>query len=432
MDSIEVIGGKRLRGAVNVSGSKNAALPILAATLLADGPCRLKRVPRLSDIDHMLCVLEVLGAKVKRERDGDLLIEVVDSSNSHAPYDLIRKMRAGVCVMGPLLGKRRTARVSRPGGCQIGDRPIDIHLRGFRALGADQDLDAGDVLLTAPAGLVGDEIFLGGPFGSTVLGTANVLMAAVFAKGTTVIECAACEPEIVDLACFLNKMGARIQGAGSPTLTVHGVEQLVGCEHEIIPDRIEAGTFMVAGAATNGEVEVRGCRLSHLMAFIDRLRSIGVIVERRGPDCAVVAAGRRLAATDVVTQPHPGFPTDLQAQIMTLLCLAEGNSIVTEKIFPDRFIHVAELARMGAAVRREGPTAIVTGVPRLKGAPVMASDLRASAALVVAGLSAEGKTSVSRVYHIDRGYENIDQKLAGLGAIIRRVKEPAAAAMEAA
>jgi UDP-N-acetylglucosamine 1-carboxyvinyltransferase len=432
MDSIEIIGGKRLRGTVEISGSKNAALPILAATLLADGPCRLKRVPNLSDIDHMVNVLEVLGAKVKRERDGDMTIEVVDSGNVHAPYELVRKMRASVCVMGPLLGKRRSARVSRPGGCQIGDRPIDIHLRGFRALGAAEDLDSGDILLTAPNGLIGDEVFLGGPFGSTVLGTANVLMAAVLARGTTVIECAACEPEIVDLCRFLTNMGAKIEGAGSPTLVVHGVEQLTGCEHEIIPDRIEAGTFMIAAAATNGEVEIRGCRLNHLMAFIDRLRSVGVIVEKKGFDTAVVASGRRLTATDVVTQPHPGFPTDLQAQMMTLLCLSEGNSVVTEKIFPDRFIHVAELARMGAHVRREGPTAIVTGVSRLKGAPIMASDLRASAALVVAGLTAEGKTTVNRVYHIDRGYENIDGKLAGLGAIVRRVKDPVAAAMEAA
>jgi UDP-N-acetylglucosamine 1-carboxyvinyltransferase len=425
MDSIEIIGGKRLRGAVDISGSKNSALPILAACLLAEGPCRLHRVPELSDIGHMIRVLETLGARCTRHRDGSMTVEVVDESNCHAPYDLVRKMRASVCVMGPLLGKRRKARVSQPGGCNIGDRPIDIHLRGFRALGAEQDLIDGDVILTADKGLVGDEIFLGGPFGSTVLGTGNVLMAAVLAKGTTVIECAACEPEVEDLARFLIAMGAKIEGAGTPRLTVTGVERLSGCEYHVIPDRIEAGTYMVAGAATNGEVEVRGCRPAHLMAFTDRLRAAGVIVEKRGDDGLVVASGRRVVPTDVVTQPYPGFPTDLQAQMMALLCLGDGNSIVTEKIYPDRFIHVAELNRMGAQIRKEGPTAIVQGVRRLRGAPVMASDLRASAALVIAGLMAEGKTTVNRVYHIDRGYERIDQKFAGLGAIIHRVSEEA-------
>jgi UDP-N-acetylglucosamine 1-carboxyvinyltransferase len=423
MDSLEIIGGKRLRGTVAVSGSKNSALPIMAACLLADGPCRLHKVPELSDIAHMVKVLEVLGARVRRERDGAMTIEVVDDSNCHAPYDLVRKMRASVCVMGPLLGKRRKARVSQPGGCNIGDRPIDIHLRGFRALGARQDLVDGDVVLTAEKGLVGDEVFLGGPFGSTVLGTGNVLMAAVMAKGTTVIEMAACEPEVEDLARFLVAMGAKIDGVGTSRLTVTGVESLKGVEYTIIPDRIEAGTFMIAGVATNGEVEVAGCERRHLMAFIDRLRSAGVEIERKGADSLVAARGPWLSAVDVVTQPYPGYPTDLQAQMMALLCIADGNSIVTEKIYPDRFIHVAELSRMGACIRKEGPTAVIQGVRKLRGAPVMASDLRASAALVIAGLMAEGKTTVNRVYHIDRGYERIDAKLAGLGAIIHRVAD---------
>jgi len=423
MDSIEIIGGKRLRGKVSVAGSKNSALPILAACLLAEGPCTLHKVPNLSDIDHMIKVLEVLGAKVRRDPDGSLNIEVTDESNCHAPYELVRKMRASICVMGPLLGKRRYARVSQPGGCAIGDRPIDLHLRGFRALGGRQDLEYGDVVMTAPSGLVGDEIFLGGPFGSTVLGTGNVLMAAVLAKGTTVIESAACEPEVEDLARFLVAMGAKIEGIGSPRLTVTGVARLTGVEWTIIPDRIEAGTFMCAGAATNGEVEVVGCRPRHLMAFTDRLRATGAIVEKSGDESLVVASGRRIVPTDIVTQPFPGFPTDLQAQMMALLSIADGYSIVTEKIYPDRFMHGAELNRMGASIRKEGGTAIVQGVSRLRGAPVMASDLRAGAALVIAGLMADGRTVINRVYHIDRGYDRLDDKLASLGAMIHRVKE---------
>jgi UDP-N-acetylglucosamine 1-carboxyvinyltransferase len=317
------------------------------------------------------------------------------------------------------LAKRGYARVAMPGGCAIGSRPIDLHLRGLAALGANLELKEGDIVASAKR-LAGAEIFLGGPFGSTVTGTANVMMAATLAEGKTVIECAACEPEVQDLADFLNAMGARITGAGGPRVVIEGVKSLRGATHRVVPDRIEAGTFMVAAALTNGEVRLSQARLDHMMAIVDKLREIGVIVEKSHGG-ATVSSNRRLSATDVTTQPYPGFPTDLQAQLMALLCLADGNSVITEKIYPDRFLHVAELGRMGANIRKEGPTAIVTGVKKLIGAPVMASDLRASAALVLAGLVAEGTTTVNRVYHIDRGYEQIEGKLNALGACIRRV-----------
>jgi UDP-N-acetylglucosamine 1-carboxyvinyltransferase len=328
-------------------------------------------------------------------------------------------MRASICVLGPLLAKRRKARVAMPGGCAIGSRPVDLHLRGLRALGAEIELDGGDIVTTAKK-LTGTEIFLGGPFGSTVLGTANVMMAATLAHGTTVIESAACEPEVQDLGDYLNAMGARVSGAGTPRLVIEGVDHLQGSEHRVIPDRIEAGTFMIAAALTNGQVKLSNVRLDHMMAVVDKLREIGVFMETDDGG-AVVTCSRRLEPTDLTTQPYPGFPTDLQAQLMVLLCLADGNSAITEKIFPDRFMHVAELLRMGADIRKEGPTAIVTGVKKLIGAPVMASDLRASAAPVLAGLIARSSTVVSRVYHIDRGYEHIELKLQGLGADIQRV-----------
>ena len=421
MDKFIIKGGPRLKGSVDISGSKNAVLPIMAATLLASGPSTIRRVPGLADISHMSQLLGELGTSVSQGDSGMLRLEVTDESHSHARYDLVRKMRASVCVLGPLLAKRGIARVAMPGGCAIGSRPIDLHLRGLRALGAKIELESGDVIATADK-LKGASIFLGGPFGSSVLGTANVMMAAVMAEGTTVIESAACEPEVADLAAHLNAMGARIRGAGTPRVTIEGVKELRGADHEVIPDRIEAGTFMIASALTNGEVKLSHCRLDDMLAVVDKLRDIGVIVERDDGG-AVVASARRLEPTDVTTQPYPGFPTDLQAQLMTLLCLADGNSAITEKIFPDRFMHVAELSRMGANIRKEGPTAIVTGVKRLIGAPVMASDLRASAALVLAGLVARGETTVNRVYHIDRGYERIEEKLRALGADIERAAE---------
>jgi len=413
-------GGRRLKGLVEVSGAKNSSLPIMAASLLTSQTCTLRGVPDLADIRTMCDLLGDLGVSTARGEDGELRLCAEDETSSHARYDRVRKMRASICVLGPLLARRKRARVAMPGGCAIGSRPVDLHLRGLRALGAQIELDGGDIVATAPR-LHGAEIFLGGPFGSTVLGTGNVMMAASLAEGRTVIESAACEPEVADLADALNAMGARVHGAGTPRITIDGVEELRGFDHRVIPDRIEAGTFMIAAAITNGEVTLSNCRLDHMMAVVDKLRRIGAIVERSDGG-AVVSSSRRLEAADVTTQPFPGFPTDLQAQLMSLLALADGNSVIIEKIFPDRFMHVAELLRMGANIRKEGPTAIVTGVKQLIGAPVMASDLRASAALVLAGLIAKGTTTVSRVYHIDRGYEQIEAKLSGLGADIRRVQ----------
>jgi UDP-N-acetylglucosamine 1-carboxyvinyltransferase len=317
-----------------------------------------------------------------------------------------------------------------PGGCAIGDRPVNLHLRGLEALGGRVRLDGGDIIATAPAGgrLTGARLFLGGPFGSTVLGTANVMSAACLARGTTVIESAACEPEVVDLAALLNAMGARIRGAGSPRISVEGVESLGGAEHAVIPDRIEAGTSMCAAAITNGDVTIDNCPLDALMAACDRLDAVGVHLEAEDDADPMrasvrVSCDRVLRPVEVTTQPHPGFPTDLQAQFMALLCLAEGNSVVTEKIFPERFLHVAELSRMGAHLLRQGATVVVSGVRELVGAPVMASDLRASASLVLAGLAARGRTTVSRVYHLDRGYESMEARLNALGARIRRVDD---------
>ncbi len=430
MDSLVIEGGPRLRGSLKINGSKNASLPLMAGALLANGPTVLRDVPTLSDIVHQINLLRELGCEVERQDAADggvgaLKIEVKDEQSSHARYDLVRKMRASICVLGPLLAKRKYARVSMPGGCAIGDRPVDIHLRGLEALGAVIDLDGGDIIARADE-LVGTEIFLGGNFGSTVLGTANVMSAATLAKGTTMIESAACEPEIVDLALYLNAMGAKIRGAGTPRITIEGVESLTGTTHRVIPDRIEAGTFMVAAAITNGEVRLENCRLDHLMAVVDKLRSIGVIVEKDntgGAAGCTVASVRRLEASSLTTQPHPGFPTDLQAQFMALLSIADGNSVITEKIYPDRFLHVAELARLGAHLHKEGSTVIIQGQKKLIGAPVMASDLRASAALVIAGLIAKGTTTVMRVYHIDRGYEKIEQRLNAVGAKIKRVSQ---------
>jgi UDP-N-acetylglucosamine 1-carboxyvinyltransferase len=421
VDYFEINGGTRLKGQVTVSGAKNAALPIVAAALLCEGETVLRNVPDLHDVRQMQTLVSRLGVKAERDADGAMHLRVEDELNCHAPYELVSKMRASICVLGPLLAKRGRAQVSMPGGCAIGDRPVNLHILGLEALGADSDLVNGDILLKAKK-LRGAEMFLGGPFGSTVTGTANVLMAAVLAEGRTVIESAACEPEVVDLANFLNACGAQITGQGTPRITVDGVASLKGADYAIIPDRIEAGTMIIAAAITNGELELINGRLEHLLALVDRLRQVGVNIER-GEKGVTVSSARRLEPVDLTTQPYPGFPTDLQAQTMALLCLADGNSVITEKIYPDRFLHVAELNRMGANLRKEGPTVIVQGVKKLVGAPVMASDLRASAALVLAGLIAKGTTRVHRVYHIDRGYERIEEKLAGVGADIRRVTE---------
>jgi UDP-N-acetylglucosamine 1-carboxyvinyltransferase len=417
----EITGGNRLKGSVLISGAKNSALPIMAASILAEGETVLHNVPDLADVRQMQVLLARLGVKCERDAQGTMHIRVEDEMNTHAEYELVSKMRASVCVMGPLLAKRRRAQVSMPGGCAIGDRPINLHIQGLQALSADFELVGGDVLLRSKK-LKGTEIFLGGPFGSSVTATANVMMAATLAEGRTVIASAACEPEVVDLANYLNACGAQITGQGTPQITVQGVAGLKGTEHTIIPDRIEAGTFMIAAAISNGDLLLEKARLDHLLAVVDRLRQVGVIIERDEKGLAVSSA-RRLEPTQITTQPFPGFPTDLQAQTMALLSLADGNSVITEKIYPDRFMHVGELNRMGANLRKEGPTVIVTGVKRLVGAPVMASDLRASAALILAGLVAKGATRVQRIYHIDRGYERIEEKLRAVGAGIQRLNE---------
>ena len=418
MDSFLIKGGVPLHGDVQISGAKNAVLPLMAATLLTSGECVIRRVPNLTDVRFMGQILESLGCEVKW--DGDCVRVRAAKLKPVGDYELIRKMRGSVCIMGPLLGRTRKATVSLPGGCIIGARPIDLHLKGFEALGAKITIEGGDVKAVAK-NLTGTSIFLGGRAGPTVLGTANVMMAATLAEGITLIDSAACEPEIIDLAKFLNAMGARITGAGSPTITISGVKELHGAEHEVIPDRIEAATYAIAAAATDGEVTLKGIRTDHLHAVLDKLREAGVKLDRIGPDLKV-SRSRKLKPVDITTQPYAGFPTDAQAQMMALMCLTPGISIITERIFEARFMHVSELARLGAEISIEGPSAIVKGGRPLSGAPVMASDLRASAALVIAGLAAKGTTQVNRVYHLDRGYERMELKLNALGAKIERTK----------
>jgi UDP-N-acetylglucosamine 1-carboxyvinyltransferase len=418
MDKLVVKGGVRLKGRVEISGSKNSALPILAATLLTPETCVLHNVPDLSDIRFMLEILSRLGAKVTFE-NGTVTTRA-EKVITEVPYDLVRKMRASICVLGPMIARCGKATISEPGGCSIGDRPIDIHLKGLAELGAVSHTEGGNVYIPK-ADLVGKEIFLGGKFGSTVLGTDNVMMAATRAKGLTIIESAACEPEVRDLAEFLRKMGAKIIGQGTRRIEIEGVDQLGGVEHTVIPDRIEAGTYMVAALITQGDVFLAGADADHLVNVIDRMKSCGARI-KSGPDGIQVAAPRKLSSIDLVTETYPGFPTDMQAQMCALMSITPGISAITEKIFPSRFMHLSELRRMGARVELEGATAILHGVEHLSGAPVMASDLRASAALVLAGLVAHGTTEVNRVYHIDRGYEHIDEKLRSLGAEIERVR----------
>ncbi|MFW5683074.1 MAG: UDP-N-acetylglucosamine 1-carboxyvinyltransferase [Phycisphaeraceae bacterium] len=466
MDAFVINGGRPLHGTLRINGSKNASLPLMAAALLTHEPVTLRDVPDLSDIRNMARLLRSIGCEIEHP-DGEphtLKLHVNDEGPSTAEYDIVRTMRAGICVLGPLLAKRGHARVSMPGGCAIGDRPVDLHLRGLEKLGARIDLDSGYIVAEGPAGpgsrLRGSHIFLGGPNGSTVLGTANVMSAATLAEGTTVIEAAACEPEIEDVANLLNKMGARIRGAGTPRVIIDGVPELYGAATPVMPDRIVAGTYVIAAAITNGQVTLENFPTAALTAALDRLHAIGIDVVGEpasagghaletnaetpsspsplttlpsptdlpltpSPETVTVRTQRRLAPVHVVTQPHTGFPTDLQAQFMALLSLADGNSIVTEKIFPDRFLHVAELLRMGADLTRSGPTVLVSGVKQLVGAPVMASDLRASAGLVLAALAAHGQTLINRVYHLDRGYESMERELQHLGADIERVDRPA-------
>src|ERR1043166_2003620 len=419
MDKIRIHGGQPLSGSIKISGSKNSALPILAATLLTREPCIIRRGPDLSDTHYMLQILMHLGAQVERA-SGTVSVSA-EEVTSVAPYDIVRKMRASVCVLGPLLGRCKEATVSSPGGCIIGDRPIDLHLKGFEALGSAVRVEAGNVKVFAPK-LSGAVINLRGKFGPTVLGTDNVMMAAVLAEGTTVIEGAAQEPEVVDLADFLNKMGAKIEGAGTRRMIIEGVAELHGVEHDIIPDRIEAGTFLVAGAICGEKVSIKRAEAEHITALTNALTSCGFKIDIEEDEISVSPNGAT-TPLELTTEPYPGFPTDMQAQMCALLSTTDGISVITENIFPQRYMHVAELKRMGANVDLEGPTAVDRKSTRLNSSPVMASDLRASAALVLAGLKADGVTEVSRVYHIDRGYEHLDEKLRELGAEIERVKD---------
>ena len=418
MDKILVHGGRPLSGSIKVSGSKNSSLPILAATLLTEEQCVVHGVPDLSDTHYMLQILTHLGAQV--ERASGTVSVAAAKVHSVAPYEVVRKMRASVCVLGPLLGRCKEATVSLPGGCVIGDRPIDLHLKGFETLGSAVRVEGGNVKVFAPK-LTGAVINMQGNFGPTVLGTDNVMMAAVLADGVTVVEGAAQEPEVVDLANFLNKMGAKIEGAGTRRIIVEGVPALHGAEHDVIPDRIEAGTFLVAGAICGKGVTVKRVEPEHVRSVTDALTACGFPIHIADRAISIAPNGAA-SALELETEPYPGFPTDMQAQMCALLSTSKGTSFVTENVFPQRYMHVAELKRMGAQMQMQDATAVIDGVDCLLGAPVMASDLRASAALVLAGLKAEGVTEVSRVYHIDRGYERLDEKLSELGAHIERVK----------
>jgi UDP-N-acetylglucosamine 1-carboxyvinyltransferase len=422
MDKLIVHGGATLRGSINISGSKNASLPILAATLLTGEPCIIRRVPDVSDTNYMIQILSALGADVERS-SGTVRITCEEISDV-APYDLVRRMRASICVMGPLLARKGRAVVSLPGGCVIGDRPVDLHLRGLEALGAKVEVEGGNILLTAKNGLRGAEIDLRGTHGPTVLGTDNVMMAATLADGITIIESAAAEPEVLDLANFLNSMGAKISGAGTRRIVIEGVSELHGVEHTVIPDRIEAGTFMAAAAIAGDGVRLNRVSREHLKAITSAIEESGHRVEfNEAGDSCVIHRGDQTRGVDLVTAPYPGYPTDMQAQMTALLATTPGISVIKDTIFPQRFMHCAELKRMGADIKVDAGTAVVRGVAGLSAAPVMASDLRASAALVLAALKAKGSTEISRLYHIDRGYEHIDEKLLMLGANVERVKD---------
>lgn len=417
LEKLIIEGGKPLKGEVTISGAKNAALPIMAATLLTDEPCILRNVPQLRDTLTMVKLLCSLGKRVD-VKGNQMTISADGPLKTVAEYDLVSTMRGSFCVLGPLLAKCKKAKVSLPGGCVIGIRPVDLHLKGLKRLGAKIQISNGYVTASSKS-LTGDHIYLGGVFGSSVLATANVLMAAVLAEGETIIESAACEPEIEDLANMLNKMGARINGIGGPHLRIKGVKQLTGVNYKIISDRIEAGTYIMMAAATRSNILIKGAQYKHLLALIDKLEESGIKIVEENKNIRVFARAR-INPVSVSTYPHPGFPTDLQAQFMALMAKAQGVSVITDKVYPDRFIHISELNRMGANIRREGTTAIVQGVKKLYGAPVMASDLRASAGLVIAGLAATGKTEIHRIYHLERGYENLDEKLIGLGATVYR------------
>jgi len=420
MESLVIEGGRALHGEVQVSGAKNAALPILCASLLTADPLRLSKVPHLRDVTTTLQLLARIGVEVVVEEGDRVSLRAARITDAHAPYDLVKTMRASILVLGPLLARCGMARVSLPGGCAIGLRPVDQHIKGLEAMGATITIEQGDLVARAPrlhgARVVMDMV--------TVTGTENLLMAATLAEGTTVLENAAREPEVVDLADCLVAMGARIRGAGTDTITVEGVERLGSAEHRIMADRIETGTYLAAVVATGGEVVVRQTCPTALDAVIDKLREAGAAIEVDGSDIALCMT-RRPTAVSARTLPHPAFPTDMQAQLMALDCIAEGTATITETIFENRLMHVQELRRLGAEIEVRGNTAIVAGVPRLTGATVMATDLRASASLVIAGLVAEGETRIDRIYHLDRGYERIEEKLSRLGARIGRTRSPA-------
>jgi UDP-N-acetylglucosamine 1-carboxyvinyltransferase len=420
MDSILVTGGGALSGEIPIAGAKNACLTLMPATLLSEEPLTLTNAPRLSDIKTMTLLLQSLGAEVSSLQDGKVQAMSSHNLDNHiADYDIVRKMRASNLVLGPMLARLGQAVVSLPGGCAIGARPMDLHIYGLEKLGAEIELKDGYLHAKAPGGLKGAEMEL--RFAS-VGATENILMAATLAKGTTVLKNAAREPEIVDLADCLRAMGAQIEGDGTPTIVIQGVDRLHGATHQVVTDRIELGTYMLAPAIAGGEVELLGGRIDLIGAFCEKLDAAGISVTETARGLKVSCPSGRAKSVDVVTEPFPGFPTDLQAQMMALMCTAEGTAVLEEKIFENRFMHAPELTRMGANIEVSGGTATVHGVERLKGAPVMATDLRASVSLILAGLAAEGETVVNRVYHLDRGYEKLVEKLSAVGANVKRVE----------
>ncbi|MEW6261898.1 MAG: UDP-N-acetylglucosamine 1-carboxyvinyltransferase [Thermodesulfobacteriota bacterium] len=419
MDKILIEGGYELNGAVTISGAKNAALPIMAACLLAQGATTLLNMPALKDIRTMAALLRFMGAEVELG-NGRAVIRAARVNEPTAPYELVKTMRASALVLGPLVARHGRARVSLPGGCSIGPRPINLHLKALEAMGASIILDQGYITAAAPAGgLRGADFFFDQP---TVTGTENIMMAATLAQGRTILRNAALEPEVVDTAQALISMGASIDGYGTDVITIDGVTDLKGAEYSIMPDRIETGTFLVAAGLTRGRLTIKGAPMNCLAAVEKKLEEAGLVIERQGGDLQV-AGPERIRSADIKTRPYPGFPTDMQAQFMALMCLGSGLSVITETIFENRFMHVSELKRLGADIRLDGNTAIIQGVPHLTSAPVMATDLRASASLILAGLAAKGQTELARVYHIDRGYEKIEEKLSTLGARIRRIRE---------
>ncbi|MBK8208226.1 MAG: UDP-N-acetylglucosamine 1-carboxyvinyltransferase [Planctomycetes bacterium] len=416
-----VSGGARLTGNVTVSGSKNAALPMMAAALLAKGTTILRNVPDLSDVRLMADILDTLGCDVTLfPQPGVVVIDVVDESNISAPYELVSEMRASFCVLGPLLARRGEAHVSQPGGCTLGERPVDLHIKGIQAIGCEVAFHRGNVI--AKGRPTGGRVYLGGSMGPSVTGTANVMCAAVMGSGVTVIDQAACEPEITNLAEMLIAMGAKIRGAGTSRLVIHGVDELHAATFDVIPDRIEAGTLMIASAITRGDVTLEKCDPDVMLALFDKFTEMRVPFERLDASTVRVNCPNRARAADLTTLPYPGFPTDLQSPLMALMCVSEGYALVEEKIYPERFMHVPEYRRLGADIRKQFNTCIVTGVDKLHGAPVAATDLRAGAGLILLGLAAEGETDVLKIQHVDRGYDRLEAKLTTLGAGIKRVE----------